>query len=56
MMGHSVVNVAGDVVKVAGTATDLTEQLQASAAWQKGFDSMNASAEERMRNENLALR
>lgn len=46
VVGHPVVNAAGDVVELFGTTIDVTEQHQARAALQKAFEEIRESEDQ----------
>jgi len=54
-IGHPVVNSAGDVVELVGTAMDVTEQHEARAALETAFEEIQA-LKDLLFKENLALR
>jgi PAS domain S-box-containing protein len=46
IVGHPVLNAAGDVIEFVGTTIDVTEQHQARAALQKAFDKIKKSEDQ----------
>jgi PAS domain S-box-containing protein len=46
VVGHPVANASGDVIELVGTAMDVTEQHEASAALQTAFDQIKAEQAE----------
>jgi DNA-binding NtrC family response regulator len=54
-IGHPVVNAAGEVSELIGTAMDVTEQYKSKAALEKAFEEIRA-LKDQLYDENIALR
>jgi PAS domain S-box-containing protein len=55
VVGHPVINAAGEVTEFVGTHVDVTEQLQARAALEKAFEEIK-QLKDQLYRENVALR